>query len=615
MLLRHLPITSLALLSSTASSFYLPGVAPTTYEHGAIVPLNVNPLTPALSEKDPQLRSVISYDYYHPAFRFCRPDGGPKDVSESLGSILFGDRILTSPFELKMGVNESCKSLCEPKPDYRFDKPSSLFTNERIRQNYNFNMLIDGLPAGQPYIDSSTETEYTLRGFPLGEMDDEGKAAFNNHIDLVINYHEAAKAKFRVVGVLALPSSRPDAKRKLDGGAECGDPVGKAKLHLDDSGEQTEVSFTYGVYWVESKTAWATRWDTYLHVFDPRIHWFSLINSAIIVLFLCGMVAAILMRALKKDIARYNRLDSFNLDDLSGSGGEAEDGVQEDSGWKLVHGDVFRTPKNPSLLSVFLGNGTQLFAMTGCTIVFALLGFLSPSNRGSLGTVMILLYTIFGFIGGYTSARVYKSFGGEAWKRNIAMTPLLIPGIVFATFFLLNLFLWAKHASGAVPFTTMLVILGIWFVISVPLSFAGSWVGFRHAVSGTLSMHRKHRKLIHTAHCSSCPSEPDSTTNTTKHNVSAASTIHAPRGNSSFRCYFRRTILHHERHVVRQGLLHVRLPLLDIYDHDHHLRGCQRSAGVFPSVQRELPLAVEVIHYCRRVGGLCICKCVALLDK
>ena len=195
------------------------------------------------------------------------------------------------------------------------------------------------------------------------------------------------------------------------------------------------------------------------------------------------MVAAILIRALKKDIARYNRLDSFNLDDLSGTNGDAEDGVQEDSGWKLVHGDVFRTPKNPLVLSIFLGNGSQLFVMVGTTITFALLGFLSPSNRGSLGTVMILLYTIFGFIGGYVSARVYKSFGGDKWKQNIVLTPVLIPGIVFATFFLLNLFLWAKGSSGAVPFTTMLVILGIWFVISVPLSFTGSWIGFKHAVS------------------------------------------------------------------------------------------------------------------------------------
>ena len=201
------------------------------------------------------------------------------------------------------------------------------------------------------------------------------------------------------------------------------------------------------------------------------------------------MVGAILMRALKKDIARYNRLDSFNLDDLSGTNGDAEESVQEDSGWKLVHGDVFRAPKNPLLLSVFLGNGAQLFVMVGTTICFALFGFLSPSNRGALGTVMILLYTVYGFIGGYVSARVYKTMGGENWKLNISLTPSLVSGIAFATFFVLNLFLWARGSSGAVPFSTMLVILGIWFVISVPLSFAGSWIGFKHQVRLSRDLH------------------------------------------------------------------------------------------------------------------------------
>jgi len=41
--------------------------------------------------------------------------------------------------------------------------------------------------------------------------------------------------------------------------------------------------------------------------------------------------------------------------------------VQEDSGWKLVHGDVFRPPKHTLLLSVLLGSGSQLFMMVGAT--------------------------------------------------------------------------------------------------------------------------------------------------------------------------------------------------------------------------------------------------------
>ena len=105
----------------------------------------------------------------------------------------------------------------------------------------------------------------------------------------------------------------------------------------------------------------------YLHVYDPKIHWLAMINAAVIVTFLVGMVSTILVRTLKKDIARYNRLDAYALEEFGGTS-EAEDGVQEDSGWKLVHGDVFRPPKNPLFLSVMLGNGAQLFCMTALTI-------------------------------------------------------------------------------------------------------------------------------------------------------------------------------------------------------------------------------------------------------
>lgn len=104
-----------------------------------------------------------------------------------------------------------------------------------------------------------------------------------------------------------------------------------------------------------------------------------------------------------------------------------------------------------------------------------------------MATAILLISALFGAIGGYVSARVYKVFGGEAWKRNIIMTPLLIPGFIFGTFFFLNLFVWAKGSSGAVPFGTMLALVLIWFVISVPLSVVGSWVGFKQAVGYAMS--------------------------------------------------------------------------------------------------------------------------------
>jgi transmembrane 9 superfamily member 2/4 len=468
-------LTATALVAGSAHAFYLPGVAPTSFEKDQRVPLNVNSLTPSLSHQDDQIHAVVAYDYYHPTFRFCKPEKGPQWVRESLGSIIFGDRIRTSPFELHMGRNETCKSICDSRA---FDEQAARFVRSRISEGYLVNILVDGLPGAEQVRDGYTGEVYSSPGFPLGRVTEQGDVVLNNHWDIVVDYHRAGLrgGRYRVVGVLVQAHSDADAKRVDGGKAECG--IGKRELLLNENGE-TKVTYTYSVYWRESKTAWATRWDKYFHVEDPKIHWFSLINSTIFVVFLLGMVSTILLRALRKDIARYNRLDNINLDDLSGTSAVGEDDIQEDSGWKLVHGDVFRSPRHALLLSVLLGSGAQLFLMVGFTVLFAMLGFLSPSNRGFLTTVGLLLYTIFGFVGGYVSARSYKTFGGELWKVNMATTPLLVPGTVFGLFFLMNLMVWAKGSSGAVPLSTMLALIGIWFVISVPLSLGGSWSGFK----------------------------------------------------------------------------------------------------------------------------------------
>ena len=57
-----------------------------------------------------QVKSVISYDYYYDKLHFCQPEGGPQTQSGSLGSILFGDRIFTSPFEVIIQIDTICLS-------------------------------------------------------------------------------------------------------------------------------------------------------------------------------------------------------------------------------------------------------------------------------------------------------------------------------------------------------------------------------------------------------------------------------------------------------------------------------------------------------------------------
>merc|ERR1712036_162794 len=106
---------------------------------------------------------------------------------------------------------------------------------------------------------------------------------------------------------------------------------------------KSSITYSYTVTFKENNSIkWSSRWDYILGSMPhTNIQWFSILNSLVIVLFLSGMVAMILLRTLHKDIARYNQLAT------------AEE-VQEESGWKLVHGDVFRAPPLPSLLAATL---------------------------------------------------------------------------------------------------------------------------------------------------------------------------------------------------------------------------------------------------------------------
>lgn len=230
--------------------------------------------------------------------------------------------------------------------------------------------------------------------------------------------------------------------------------------------EKQEVVWSYGVRFEPSDIAWASRWDTYLAMTDVNIHWFSITNSFVTVLILSTIFGVVIVRTLSRDIAQYN---------------DQEDDDLEPTGWKLVHGDVLRPPPHPELFCAVVGTGLQLLAATACTIAFALLGTLSPSSRGALMTCCIVSWLLMGLVGGYYSSRVYKTIGGLKWKHAALLTATLFPGTVFLVAFALNFLIWGEQSSGAVPFTTMVLLLVLWFLVSVPLVLLGSFFGYRMA--------------------------------------------------------------------------------------------------------------------------------------
>lgn len=240
--------------------------------------------------------------------------------------------------------------------------------------------------------------------------------------------------------------------------------------------EVGNVIFTYDVVYRTSDVQWASRWDVYLSmdgVVPDRVHWFSIINSLLIVVFLTGVIAMIMVRTLHKDINAYNKVPTD----------EEKADEKEESGWKLVHADVFRAPTTlPMMLCVFVGTGAQLAVMALFVVIFAAIGFLSPANRGSIMVGLLLVYVLMGSTAGYVSARLYKAFRGKQWQRCTLLTALAFPGLSFCLFFLMDILLWSNKSTGAVPVLSMLAMLALWFGVSVPLVFLGAYFGYKQEV-------------------------------------------------------------------------------------------------------------------------------------
>ena len=235
-------------------AFSLPGLSPTTYHKNDEIPLLVNRLTPSIyfqhqDENGKDISSdkehyLYSYDYYNERFHFCRPEHVERQP-ESLGSIIFGDRIYNSPFQLRMLETKECVALCEntiPGKDAKF-------INKLIKSGFFQNWLVDGLPAARKVWDSRTKTNYYGTGFELGitavkntidgkvipstmeELDSEtsntGAALdarepknikpnlvktvelpyFVNHFDIEVEFHDRGDDNYRVVGVTVNPMS------------------------------------------------------------------------------------------------------------------------------------------------------------------------------------------------------------------------------------------------------------------------------------------------------------------------------------------------------------------------------------------------------------------------
>lgn len=466
-----------------------------------------------------------------------------QSIPLNLGEVLRGDRIIASDLELKMGKDAPCQVLCTQ--DLSRDdviRAHELIDDgyivEWIVDNLPGATSFVTVDKSKKYYAAGFKLGYT----EFSPSNSKTHYYLNNHHTIVIRYRSASgragqRGEKIIVGFEVYPKSvgvdnRRDTKgcpadlQHINGAfelnmlpnktADAAPSNGSPANPLDTVKEEDTLSvpYTYSVYFREDNTIeWSHRWDLYFvnQEDGSHIHWLAIINSLIICGLLTGIVMIILARTIRTDIKSYKeavaedgklrvgrkgRSGSRNLKKEAPPGLLDQDGPVDDdedisdvddealedvSGWKLLHGDVFRTPQFGALLAPLVGSGMQLLVMAVGLVMLSAFGVLNPSYRGGYVSVGAGLFIFAGVFSGYFSARTFKSFDGRDYRRNAYMTALLFPGLAFAMVFVLNLFVWAQASSTAIPFGTLLALLVLWLCVQVPLVYAGSYYGYVRA--------------------------------------------------------------------------------------------------------------------------------------
>jgi len=242
--------------------------------------------------------------------------------------------------------------------------------------------------------------------------------------------------------------------------------------------------FTYTVKWTKTDKTFDGRFDRYLEYdfFEHKVHWFSIFNSFMMVIFLCGLVAVILLRTLRNDFARYAKEDELDIEGIHG--------LKDDSGWKNIYGDVFRAPDYLILFSAMIGTGWQLLLLILAVILYAMAGPILHGNmyedRGEMVSTVIVCFALSSALAGYSSGSFYRQYFPTAreekssqWQKTMVSTIILYPSIICLVGLALNTVAVHYETLGALPITVILKMVAIWLFVALPLSVVGTIFG-RH---------------------------------------------------------------------------------------------------------------------------------------
>ncbi|GAP90451.1 putative endomembrane protein 70 [Rosellinia necatrix] len=531
----HVAWLLLSLILSQAQAFYIPGWSIKSYKEGEHIPLMVNKV---YSDNTQLQYAYYDLPFVCPPAGKSHASGllSGQSISLNLGEVLRGDRIKISDIDLTVGLDNECTFLCDQQVTRRDLKRAK----ELVKDGYVVEWIVDNLPGATSFVTVDKTRKYYAAGFKLGftKYDSStGKPRYflNNHHTIVLRYRAAPGRAGETGGKVVVGFEVYTKSVGLDNKREGGCPVELQDIednfelsmppnktselssleqqpsnhhdYLDDGDDEDTITipYSYSVYFREDNSIeWDRRWDLYFvnQEEGSRIHWLAITNSLIICGLLSGIVIMILSKTIRTDIKGFKDgsaeagrkprpicsprsekqgtglLEQVDEADNQLDAASDDEALEDVTGWKLLHGDVFRRPQYGHLLAPLVGSGTQVLFMAIGLISLSAIGVLNPSFRGGFLSFGFGLFVLAGVFSGYFSAKVYKGFGGVNFGKNALITACFFPGLLFTLVFILNLFVWAQASSTAIPFGTLIAIALLWLCIQVPLVYLGSWYGY-----------------------------------------------------------------------------------------------------------------------------------------
>mmetsp|Transcript_43813 Transcript_43813/g.80000 ORF Transcript_43813/g.80000 Transcript_43813/m.80000 type:complete len:599 (+) Transcript_43813:81-1877(+) len=380
-----------------------------------------------------------TYRYYD--FPFC----SPKQIMPhfmTLGQVLRGDRLVNSIYKIMFKKNEAKQEVCNRDVT---EKEIQLF-KAAIDANYMFELFISDLPIVRPFglkapIDKDGTGKQEERYFLV------------NYLDFTIGYNGESV-------VFANVTSELDIKHLVD---------------ITEWSQGMRLPFLYSVHWVPSEILPEKALEEQLKRAMPLghqnmdIHWLAIINSFVLMLLILSLFLLIIIRVVKSDLSRYLQIPDEELN-----------AVEEETGWKLLHADVFRSPKHRLFFCSAVGAGMQLFTMVVMVVLVGCIGVYY--QRGAVASAAVVSYMVTAAVAGYVSAHLYQKLGGEKWAWNIFVTALMFTGPLFVVWSFLNTVAIFYGSTAAFPFPTILLMFAMWACVTFPLTVFGGIVGRHRAI-------------------------------------------------------------------------------------------------------------------------------------